>query len=549
MIGAIVSERGFDFAVEHDQQAIADGEFVEIVGYDEHARARRADARDRREQGALGSDIDALGRPGQNQQLRAGRERATHQPLLLIAAAQLRDRLIGRGGDDAQLVDQFLRPRKPASGNDEAETPEGVCDRDRQILLQREQRKDAAMVAIARHVADAEVARAPGLAERQRLSADPHGSRGRFLQSGDDLAELLLAGAGEAGQPDALSPANIEGDVANGAVQGHAIDLQNGGRDRVHGRGARTEIGGADGLVADHRAHQGVPGQILQLGVGDDLAVAQHRHASADLVELLEVMRYVDERDAVLLQRLQTIEQLVDLAPLQFGRWLVQDDETTALQKGAADLDDLPLIHAEARGLEVRIDIQIPIQQNRAGLLAHPPPIDGAGRSQGLVVEKEILGDRQGRKHGPPLIHARHPLPPRGAIGDGRRRFAAELHGARSRRLQARQNADQRRFAGAVAADEAARVLERNRYRDVLEDGRGSKRLPHRLHRGGELILGAAESGGGFGRCNRAHGDALLKPALAGEVPPHERSSRRLAGRSRGIRPARSGSVRPVFGP
>ena len=68
----------------------------------------------------------------------------------------------------------------------------------------------------------------------------------------------------------------------------------------------------------------------------------------------------------------------MNLAALQLGGRLVQDDEAAALQQGAADLDDLALVDGEAPGFEIRVDVESPLEKDCAGLITHPRPVDRA---------------------------------------------------------------------------------------------------------------------------------------------------------------------------
>ena len=54
------------------------------------------------------------------------------------------------------------------------------------------------------------------------------------------------------------------------------------------------------GAAPEHRLHQVDAQQLLGQVLADELAVAQHRHAVADLVDLVEEVRDEEDRDAAL---------------------------------------------------------------------------------------------------------------------------------------------------------------------------------------------------------------------------------------------------------
>ena len=169
-------------ALEDHQHAVADRQLVQVVGDDQHRRAGRARVARRCANSAA---LEAMSTPcvgyGEHQHLGRGGERPAHHRLLLVAAAELADRLLGRRGHDLRAGDQAagLRGRAPPA----ARCPAGPSRSTmvmRQVLGDRELRDDAAprggRAARSRRPSAAPPATPPGA---QRRAGDA-GSRRRW---------------------------------------------------------------------------------------------------------------------------------------------------------------------------------------------------------------------------------------------------------------------------------------------------------------------------------------------------------------------------------
>ena len=193
-------------------------------------------------------------------------------------------------------------------------------------------------------------------------------------------------------------------------------------------------------------------------GARDDVAgVAEHRHRLADLVDLLQVVRDEQEGDALRLQLAHAHEQALDLVAVELGGRLVEDDEAGAVGERAGDLDQLARLDPEVAGAHV-----LATPRRSSGRAARAPARRSADqlirpRCGRLAVDEEVLGDGEVGNDGRVLVDAGDPRPPGRAVGDRRRRLAGEADLAAVGRAQAGQDADQRRLAGAVAADQRVR--------------------------------------------------------------------------------------------
>ena len=95
--------------------------------------------------------------------------------------------------------------------------------------------------------------------------------------------------------------------------------------------------------AADHVLDDPAEIDVVGVGLGDQPAVAQHDDPVGDLERLLEVVRDVDDRDAVGGQLAHDPEQHLDLGRAERGRRLVHDQHARVLRERTGDLDDLLL--------------------------------------------------------------------------------------------------------------------------------------------------------------------------------------------------------------
>ena len=105
------------------------------------------------------------------------------------------------------------------------------------------------------------------------------------------------------------------------------------------------------GAAAEHRLDQVDPEELAGEVLADQLAVAQHGHPVADLVDLVEEVRDEDDRDAALLEVADHAEQLGALVQVQARRRLVEHQHADV--GGDRPRDGHQLLHGErvpARG-------------------------------------------------------------------------------------------------------------------------------------------------------------------------------------------------------
>src|SRR5580704_10138869 len=104
--------------------------------------------------------------------------------------------------------------------------------------------------------------------------------------------------------------------------------------------------------------------------------VAQDGHGLAELVDLGEMVRDVEERDASRLKVVDAPEERVMLARLELRRRLVKDDEAAAARERAADLDELSLFDGEAGRLGRDREVDAIFVEKRVGAPSHGAPAE-----------------------------------------------------------------------------------------------------------------------------------------------------------------------------
>ena len=158
----------------------------------------------------------------------------------------------------------------------------------------------------------------------------------------DQPDQLGAPGAQEPGDADHLAVVDVEVGRCEDAP---ATDP---GRpeDRCGGAVDGALRAGRDGLelvehAADHLGDQVGAGQVFGAVLADELAVAQHRDAVGDLVDLVQEVADEQDGDALVAQVPDDREQPVDLVAVQARRRLVEDQHPGVEDHRPADRDQL----------------------------------------------------------------------------------------------------------------------------------------------------------------------------------------------------------------
>ena len=128
-----------------------------------------------------------------------------------------------------------------------------------------------------------------------------------------------------------------------GAEQGSALDAGGG-----LALGALLQGLERGEVLADHRGDQLEARQLGDGVLAHEAAVAQHRDAVGDLVDLVEEVGDEQHGDALVTHPPDHGEQLLDLAPVQRRRGLVEHEDPGLDVDGTRDRDEL--LHGEGVG-------------------------------------------------------------------------------------------------------------------------------------------------------------------------------------------------------
>jgi hypothetical protein len=222
---------------------------------------------------------------------------------------------------------------------------------------------------------------------------------------------------------------------------------------------------GTAGRLVHHQLHRAADhqGGELVLGhrgvrVADDLAVPDHGDPVGDRLDLLELVR--DEHDALAgrAQRVDDLEQVLDLLRGQHRGRLVQDQRLRVPDQG---LDDLhPLLHADREVLD--LGVRVHREAVALGDLPHLGPgraaVEHLDRTRGraerrLVAQDNVFHDREDGHEHEVLVH--HADAGRDRVPRAADRPGHPVHEdlALVRLVEPVQHVHQRRLAGAVLAE------------------------------------------------------------------------------------------------
>ena len=188
-----------------------------------------------------------------------------------------------------------------------------------------------------------------------------------------------------------------------------------------------------------------------------------------------------DDADAALGQLAHDAEQDLDLVTVEARGRLVQDQHAGGEIDGARDRGDVLYGHriiAERRG---DIDIEAELGEQRFGAAAHLAFAHDA-EAHRLAVEKQVLRHRQVRQQVDLLVDGGNAGLHCG-LGRARRDlFAAQADDTGIAREHAGDDLDQRRFAGAVLAEQRMDLAGAKREVDLLQRAHRTEALADPAH-------------------------------------------------------------------
>ncbi|CAM2160699.1 hypothetical protein PT2222_80283 [Paraburkholderia tropica] len=437
-----------EIARHHDHAASRFREFVQQV-VDLGARAHVDAARGFVHQ----EHFDALGEP------------ARQNHLLLIAARERADRGVAIARLDRELLDVVVGQRAFALRvEQEARGAEMAARADVQVVGHRGDRHDAFLLAILgtqRHARPHRVARTR---EIHALAVEFDVTRARALGAVEQLHQFGTSRADEPEEAD---------DLAAPRLERHGF-----GEPRTHQpfRLDQHRTGLACAIAVDvlDRAPHHRRDQPIAVEVGDRiesldaLAVAEHRHAVAQLVDFVHAVRDVDDRAAVRAQRVDDAKEVFGFARRERTRRFVEGDHARVAHQRLADLDHLALADREILHRRARIDALAEPLQFRHRALDERLLVEHA-EAVGQLPEHQVVGHGQLGHEMQFLIDDRDARVERGARGREALLHAAQAQRARLRLVHAREHLEQRGLARAVLAHQAVHLARAHVERHAVE--------------------------------------------------------------------------------
>src|SRR6266851_6141085 len=232
-------------------------------------------------------------------------------------------------------------------------------------------------------------------------------------------------------------------------------------------------------LAGHHQMGEVIGGQPVDRQIGDLAAVLEHRDATRHADDVGHVVADQDHRGAAAIELANELEDAAALGDAERGGRLVHDDETGAPAQRAGDRHRLALAAGETLDRAAGIaDIDLDTGKIVARLRHHPALVEdidaGDETSRQLGADEDVLPDRQPRGEGEILVDRRHPGGQRRARRGEVDRLPVELEPARARRMGARDDADQGRFAGTVVAADGDDLARRDVEIDALQGRDGA---------------------------------------------------------------------------
>ena len=256
-----------------------------------------------------------------------------------------------------------------------------------------------------------------------------------------------------------------------GVAAGRTSELQH--RQRARGSARRGLRCGRTERLADDQLHQFVFVRLGGRPHRDELAVAHHRGAVADLEHLVEPVRHVDHRHALRTQPAQHAEQALHIGHRQAGRRFVEHQQLGLHFEGAADREQRFLGAGEREDAALRVDGATHTRHHPRRRITRRTPVDQPEAAREPHAQRHVLGHRHPLHEAEVLVDEGHRLHAPVTAAPLALRAALELDVAAVGRVDACEQLDQRRLARAVFAEQCEDLAGPHVERDAV-DGLGA---------------------------------------------------------------------------
>lgn len=317
----------------------------------------------------------------------------------------------------------------------------------------------------------------------ERLAGERHLAAHARLGAEDEPRELGAARADKTRDAEHFARVQIE------AAAAHARAV----RDVAHRQQQVARIVGrvrflveARNIAADHHADEPLGRQRVALERADVRAVAQHRDAVGQLVDLRHPVADVDDREPFGAQLADQPEQVIGFARRQRRRRFVHHEDARPGVNGARDLDELLLGDRQRADERVRPEIRAEPLEHVLTAARHRGAVDRAPAAVAaaqLAADMDVLRDAQVRREAELLIDHRDARFARGERPVDRDRPAVDQDLATGIGLiRARQDLHERRLARAVLAHQRMDLARVDGEAHAGERAHGRERLADAAH-------------------------------------------------------------------
>src|SRR6202048_3413881 len=341
-------------------------ELAEIAGIDQRGTATPCKISDQSVDLGLGSHIDSLRRLLQQQHGNLSGQPFGQDHLLRIAAGEsvyFELRRTRTNIDEVHKCHYHTITRlavQPADAREDIEIRKQDIVADGLIHHQSPR-------AFARHHSNPRCDRISGVLEGS--STAPRLYLDRFFDPKDAAQHSIRTAAEEPRQSNNLARPQLEPRDAVGPCRHNRFAPDSGNRLYVLHRPSR------------HRADQVCHGEGTPATDRRDPPIAQHRASIGHCDDLEKLMRNKDDGGALLLHALQHRKQPLHLPLLQWGGWLIKDEDPGFTTQALGNCHEWTLGKPERRNGSANVGMKVELFQHRAGLLAHARAVEQCNRA------------------------------------------------------------------------------------------------------------------------------------------------------------------------